>query len=401
MRVLELSWEYPPYLVGGLGRHIAGLAPALGGLNTTFGPVQVDVVTTRFAGGEAIEQINRYVTVHRIDLPPINPLDTYNHVLADNAVLADYASRLAEKEQYQILHVHDWLTGAAGIELKNRFKVPLVATMHATERGRQQGYIESEMSRRIEGLERSLCHEAWRVIACSVYMTTQLQQFFGTPRDKIIVVPNGFDLSTHILNDPEEKQALLNKYAPNGEHLLLYVGRITHEKGVHVLIDAMPAILAEFPDTKLLVAGKNGRRLIPQAEYLGVADSVQILDFISDEQRDHLYQIVDAAVFPSLYEPFGIVALEAMGLGCNVIASHVGGLSEVVQHREDGLTIYPDDPGSIAWAVRELFRDPESAEIRRERAKRKVIERYSWQGVAEQTARLFESVALERVVTSW
>ncbi len=401
MRVLELSWEYPPYLVGGMGQHIAGLAPALGGLNTTFGPIEVDVITTRFAGGESVERPNQYVTIHRVDLPPLDPNDTYNHVLADNAILASYASELAEQEQYQIIHIHDWLTGAAGIELKNQFKIPLVSTIHATERGRQQGFIQSEMSRQIESLERSVCHESWKIIACSDYMVEELHQIFGTPFDKVVVIPNGINLSKHELTSDADKEELRNRYAPNGEHLLLYVGRITHEKGVHVLVDAMPAILAEFPDTKLLVAGKNGRRLQPQAEFLGVADSVQILGFISNEHRDHLYQIVDAAVFPSLYEPFGIVALEAMGLGCNVIASHVGGLSEVVQHREDGLTIYPDDPGSIAWAVRELFRDPESAAVRRKRAKRKVIERYSWQGVAERTARMFESVALERVVTNW
>ena len=401
MRVLELSWEYPPFVVGGLGQHIAGLAPALGGLNTTFGPIQVDIVTTRFAGGEPVEQLNQYVTVHRVDLPPIDPIDAYNHVVADNDILAEYAASLAARESYQIVHSHDWLTGAAGMNLKNRFKVPLVVTIHATERGRQQGNLPSEISQRIDGLEHELCHEAWKIVVCSEYMVSELNRYFGTPCDKIIVVPNGFDLSTHVLDSAASAQSLRRIYAPNGEHLLLYVGRITHEKGVHVLIDAMPAILEEFPDAKLLVAGKNGRRLAPQAEQLGVEHAVHFLGYISDQRRDHLYQIVDAAVFPSLYEPFGIVALEAMGLGCNVIASHVGGLGEVVQHRENGLTIYPDDPNSIAWAVRELFRDPVAAQERRERAKRKVNEKYSWKGVAEQTSRLFESVALERVVTTW
>ena len=401
MRVLELSWEYPPYIVGGLGQHIAGLAPALGGLNTTFGPIQVDLVTTRFAGGAPLEHLNQWVTVHRVDLPPIDPTNSYNDVVADNDLLAEHAAALAEKADYQIIHCHDWLTGAAGIALKNRFKVPLVVTVHATERGRQQGNLPSEISVQIDRLERNLCHEAWKIIACSNYMVRELRDYFGTPNDKVIVVSNGFDLSTHVLDTVQKEIALRRMYAPNGEHLLLYVGRITHEKGVHVLINAMPAILEEFPDTKLLIAVKNGRRLAPLAESLGVSHAVQFLGYISDERRDHLYQVVDAAVFPSLYEPFGIVALEAMGLGCNVIASHVGGLSEVVQHREDGLTIYPDDPGSIAWAVRELFRDPLAAERRRERARQKVIEKYSWQNVAESTARLFESVALERVVTSW
>jgi glycogen synthase len=401
MNILELSWEYPPYLVGGMGQHIAGLVPALGGLNTTFGPIQIDLVTTRFAGGESREQLNQYVTVHRVDLPPINPMDSYNYVIADNDYLAEYAASLVESKQYQIVHIHDWLTGAAGVALKNRFKVPLLVTMHATERGRQQGYLASERSRRIDRLERDICHEAWKVIACSEYMASELHRYFGTPYDKIVVVPNGFDLSAHVLDSEEKKAALRRAYAPDDERLLLYVGRIAHEKGVHVLIEAMPAILAEYPNTRLLVAGKNGRRLAPQAEQLGVAHAVQFLGFISDERRDHLYQVVDAAIFPSLYEPFGIVALEAMGLGCSVIASNVGGLNEVVQHLEDGLKIYPDDPASIAWAVGELFRDPVSAQERKERAKRKVREKYGWQGVAEQTARLFESVTLERLVTSW
>lgn len=401
MHILELSWEYPPYIVGGLGQHVAGLAPALGGLNTAFGPLQVTVVTTRYGGGERLEQVNQYVTIHRVDLPPIDPTDSYNHVVADNEVLAEYASDLAHREEFQIVHGHDWLVGAAGIALKNRFKVPLVATMHATERGRQQGYLPTEISRRIDQLERELCHESWKAIVCSAYMVQELHNYFGTPYDKIVVVPNGVDLSKHVLEDSEAAEALRKLYAPNGEHLLLYVGRITHEKGVHVLIEAMPAILSEFPNTKLLIAGRNGRRLAPQVDRLGVGHSVQFLGYITDQRRDHLYQIVDAAVFPSLYEPFGIVALEAMGLGCNVIASHVGGLSEVVRHRENGLTIYPDDPNSIAWAVRELFRDPQAAQSRRERAKQKVYEKYSWQGVAESTARLFESVALERVVTNW
>lgn len=401
MRVLELTWEYPPYVVGGLGQHIAGLAPALGGLTTTFGPVQVDVVTTRFATGEPVEEINEYVTVHRVDLPPIPPVDAYNHIVAENDIVADYASDLAIRDAYQIIHCHDWLTGAAALYLKHRFKIPLVVTIHATERGRQQGHLTSEMSRQIDSLEKELCHEAWKVIVCSEYMVKELHEYFKTPYDKVVVVPNGFDLSNHILESTAQTSSLRRIYAPNGERLLLYVGRITHEKGVHVLIDAMPAILEEFPDTKLLIAGKNGRRLAPQAEALGVDHAVQFLGYISDQRRDHLYQIVDAAVFPSLYEPFGIVALEAMGLGCNVIASHVGGLGEVVEHRNNGLTIYPDNPASIAWAVRELFRDPVAAQQRRQRAKLKVNEKYSWKSVAEQTARLFESVVLERVVTVW
>jgi 1,4-alpha-glucan branching enzyme len=150
-----------------------------------------------------------------------------------------------------------------------------------------------------------------------------------------------------------------------------------------------------------LVAGKNSRHHYPLAVSLGVEHAVTFLDYISDQQRDWIYQIADVAIFPSLYEPFGIVALEAMALGCNVIASDVGGLGEVVQHLRNGLTVYPNDPASIAWAVREMFRDPVAAAQRRAYALAEVQTRYNWQGIARQTAALFQRVAAERAVTVW
>ena len=232
-----------------------------------------------------------------------------------------------------------------------------MTTIHATERGRHQGYLPSHTSQQIDSLEWQICHEAWKVIVCSQFMTTELNYFFRTPFNKIEVIPNG--IAVDQLDTTVPLRNVLHcaeKYAPNGERLLFSVGRIVHEKGAHVLIQAMPAILEEFPNTRLLIAGKNCRRLWPQAHELGVDHAISFLDFISDQKRDQLYQIVDAAVFPSLYEPFGIVAIEAMAWGCNVIASDVGGLSEVVHHLQDGLTIYPNDPDSIAWAVAPFVR---------------------------------------------
>ena len=123
--------------------------------------------------------------------------------------------------------------------------------------------------------------------------------------------------------------ALRSLYAPNGERLLLFVGRIVHEKGLQVLLRAMPRILAQHPNTRLLVAGKNGAAMWPLAFELGVEQAVIFLDYVTNAQRDCLYHVVDVAVFPSLYEPFGIVALEAMAAKCNVVASSIGGIDEV------------------------------------------------------------------------
>jgi glycosyltransferase involved in cell wall biosynthesis len=325
----------------------------------------------------------------------------YNTVVDNNNYFVDYASQLARDEPFDLVHVHDWLTGVAGVRLKYEHKIPLVVTIHATERGRHQGNVNGDNSSRINGLEAQLCHEAWRVIVCSNFMTTELHGYFGTPFDKMVVIPNGIDQDRLYICPPEKQLELRHHYAPNGEHLLFFVGRIAHEKGLHVLLRAMPGILNVYPNTRLLVAGRNSRHLQPLAAELRVDFSVRFLDFITDQQRDWLYQTVDAAIFPSLYEPFGIVALEAMALDCNVIASDVGGLGEVVKHEINGLNIYPDDPLSIVWAVQRLFNDSAAAAVRRVQAHAQVAQQYSWRTIAQQTATLYRSVVAERATVAW
>jgi glycogen synthase len=400
MRILVLTWEYPPYMVGGLGKHVAGLIPALGEL-AHGSPLRVDVLTTRYAGGATVERIHENVTIHRLETSLFDPANMYNTVIDNNHQFVEYANQIVGDEPFDLIHVHDWLTGVAGVRLKYEYKIPLLVTIHATERGRHQGYVTSYNSSRIDGLDAQLCHEAWRVIVCSNFMTLELNGFFGTPFDKMVVIPNGIDQDRLYICPPEKQRELRRNYAPNGERLLFFVGRIAHEKGLHVLLRAMPGILQSYPKTRLLVAGRNSRHLAPLAAELRVDYAVQFLDYITDLQRDWLYQVVDAAVFPSLYEPFGIVALEAMALDCNVVASDVGGLGEVVKHEVNGLTVYANDPVSIAWAVRRLFNDPAAASVRRLQAHVQVGQQYSWHTIAQQTATLYRSIIAERAVTAW
>ncbi|MBW7886019.1 MAG: glycosyltransferase family 4 protein [Caldilineaceae bacterium] len=401
MRILVVTWEYPPYVVGGMGKHVAELVPALGGQATQDGPLYVDVVTTRYGGGAPEEQLNEFVTIHRVDLPPFDPVDHYNSVVGYNYLLVRRALELAERKPYDLIHAHDWLVGRAGIRLKHHWKAPLITTIHATERGRHQGHLPSDTSYQIDRMEWQSCFEAWKVIACSNFMSQELQDFFELPVDKIAVIPNGINAGAINHCSTESRALLRQRYAPNGEHLLLYVGRIVYEKGLHVLIRAMPRILAEYPDTRLLVAGKNAEKVYPQAYELNVERSVDLLGFVSDAERDCLYQTVDAAIFPSLYEPFGIVALEAMAAGCNVIASSVGGLGEIVRHLENGLTVYPGDAMSIVWAVNQLLADPAAAATRRAQALAEIRRRYNWDSIAAETARLYEQVVEERRNTDW
>ena len=404
MRILLISWEYPPNVIGGLGKHVTELIDAYQELldkDNIDASFKVDVLSTRNAGGPAKEVVSPQITIYRVDSPPSATSSQYNDVLATNSSLVNRARILQRQRKYDLIHGHDWLTASASITLKHEWKVPLLTTIHATERGRQQGHLRSEMSHRINELEGQACYESWRIIACSDFMRHELHTFFDVPYDKISVIPNGINFSLLHRCHAETAHAYRRRYSNDGEKLLFFVGRITYEKGLQVLINAMPIILSKYPKTRLLVAGKNSEQMWAMAQEMRLGHAVTILGYISDQKRDYLYQSVDAAVFPSLYEPFGIVALEAMALGCNVIASSIGGLKEVIQHKQNGLTIYPNDPSSIAWAVDNLFSHPNEAKRQRQYATQQAQNLYSWRDIATQTLNNYQEIINERDLIDW
>lgn len=401
MRVLMISWEYPPNMVGGIGKHVAELVPAISQSLQNDESFHLDVLTTRAAGGARLEQMAPNVTVHRVDVPPIAPNDLFNSVVDNNHKLESYARNLAATTPYDLIHVHDWLVASGGIALKHLWKVPLVVTIHATERGRHQSHVPNQISASINQTEWEVCFEAWRVIVCSGFMAGELGGYFGVPLDKTSVIANGIDPAPLHSCTAEEVAGLRQRYAPNGEKLLFFVGRITPEKGLPILLRAMPRILSHFPEIRLLVAGKNSERMQPMVDELGIGHAVHLLGFISDAARNCLYNTVDAAIFPSLYEPFGIVALEAMAAGCNVIVSDVGGLSEVVHHMHNGLTVIANNPQSIAWGVDMLFEDEARAAQWRVTAQQDAETLYQWSDIADRTYELYRSVVEERRHVDW
>lgn len=409
MRILLISWEFPPYVVGGLGRHVAELLTAyrdLADQDDLPEDFVLDVLCTRNGGGPTKERLGANITVYRVDSPPFvssgpRAANQYQEVMATNSSLINRARVLYRQHKYELIHNHDWLTASASIALKHEWKTPLLTTIHATERGRHQGHLSTEMSRQIDALEGQVCFESWRVIACSGYMRQELGDFFSVPFDKVDVISNGVNFRGLHHCHAETAQAYRKRYSNDGERLLFFVGRITYEKGVQVLINAMPMILNKYPKTRLLVAGKNSEQMWSMAQEMRLGHAVTLLGFINDQQRDYLYQCVDAAIFPSLYEPFGIVALEAMALGCNVIASGVGGLGEIVQHRQNGLTIYPNDPGSIAWAVDTLFSHPQEARQQRRFAEEQAKSLYSWRNIAAQTVSVYQNIVDDRKRVDW
>ena len=397
MRILMLSWEYPPHIVGGMGRHVAELVPAL-----VQQDVEVHLVTPRWAGGEP-KEVSEGLTVYRVD-PPNAPMpDFYTGAWQTNIKLEEVGASLCEQGGIELIHNHDWLTAFCANALKRNFKIPLLSTIHATERGRARGNLVSDQQKAIHSAEWWLTYESWRVICCSMYMAKEVSTFFQTPADKIDIIPNGVKSDRFAKWDGVDLTRFRGMYALPGEKIVFYVGRVVHEKGLHVLVEAVPKVLAEHPEAKFVIAGSGDMlaALRHRAWELGVGDKVLITGFIPDDDRDRLYKVADCAVFPSLYEPFGIVALEAMAAKVPVVVSLVGGLQEVVKHGETGITVYPDNPDSLAWGINHTLARPDWAAQRAANAYRVVVEEYNWQRIAERTIQVYKRIITERAKAEW
>ena len=390
LRVLMLCAEYPPYVAGGVSKHVAEMLPALGKVTVADKPVLLDLVTPCFARENPVEAISPTVTVYRVFVTTPDDV-SYGKVMADNAALIEQANSLLRRHDYDLLHIHDVAVGAAGLALKHQWQLPLLVTIHGTVKGRMPQALPDEYNQ-VEQLERQVCDQADHIVVTSRFMCQEVHENLGIAFTKISVIPNG--ISTKIARD--QPLALLHtlrqQYAPHGEKLLLFVGPTVHEKGLLTLIRTMPELVNHHPNVRLLVVSRHGTKLLPLAHALHVEEAITFLGFISDEHRDSLYQIVDAVIIPSLYEPFGLVALEAMALGCPVIASNVGGLGEVIQHRHNGLSILPNSPESIIEAVNQLFNNPAVTQQRRLNALHDIDTHYRWDKIAAQTANLYESL---------
>jgi glycosyltransferase involved in cell wall biosynthesis len=383
-----VSWEFPPHIIGGLGRHVMYLAPALARLG-----IEVHVLTPQRRGGAAHEVTPEGVHIHRVAPPNVADDDLVAFTHQMNAVLEVAAHTLQHTlGPFDLIHAHDWQVADVGVMLKHAWQIPLIATIHATERGRGQGYIWTRQSEQINHIEWQLTFEAWRVIVCSHFMADQMLQSFHTPSDKIDVIPNGVTIQPSPFASAAERDAFRHQFVEDGDPLVFNVGRVVFEKGVHMLLEAWPAVLAQQPGARLVIAGKGAQldRLKARAWELGIADQVHFTGYISDEELERLYHVADVAVFPSLYEPFGIVALEAMAAHCPVIVTQTGGLMEVVQMHRTGLTVPPNNPEALTWAILHTTQHPDWTAARVEDAFAEARDTFSWQRVASETAEVYQ-----------
>lgn len=388
-RYLIISPEYNLHRVGGLGTHVQGLVPRLSRRSL------IDLVVPRYSGlGDMCEPLEAYGTIFRADATQPQPGDDFDiQVWKMNDQLNALITRhIHSGRRFAVLHAHDWLSGYAANDLHKRYHTPMVATIHATEIGRRRGYLHDPLSKRIHLAEQYMAREADMIIACSTFMRHEIMESLHVSDEKIRVIPNGVEYK-HLIN-LRTKYAdfphIRRRWAPPDAPLIFFVGRLEWEKGPDLLVEAMPQVVNSFPNAKLILAGKGGYtdHLIKMIQALNMEESIQLVGFISDETRNELYAVADVAVFPSRYEPFGIVALEAMAAGVPVIVGDVGGLSEVVKHGVTGLSA-PVSADEIAEAILQSLRHPEAAAERAHRAQEVVKKQYSWENIATQTLAVY------------
>jgi len=411
LRVGFFVWEYPPRLVGGLGTYAEYLAHE-------FVDIGHDVsVFTLNDGSLKTREILRGVEVHRpliADASNIFPffvvddlkkwgtnIRLFNDIFIYNILGATkFLNGLIKKEKYHfdVVCVHDWLSSVAGLVIKNESKIPVVFHTHSSEWGRSGG----QGSEVVSHLESAMAQGADKIITVSYAMQEDLIKH-GWPQSKISVVWNGVDPHRYdprkIKQEDAEKIRKLYK-VPKDWNMLLFIGRLTWVKGVRNLLQAMPNVLREYPKTKLVILGKGEEQtdIEETAGRLGIKDKIVYrFDFVPEDERILHYVASDVCIFPSTYEPFGIVSLEAMALEKPVVAGArgvVGFKEQIISSGPDqnGVHVNGGDPADIAWGIKETLKNPEKAINWGENGRKRVLEYFTWRKAAEETLKIYESL---------
>jgi glycogen(starch) synthase len=394
--VLILSWEYPPIVEGGLARHVRKLAEGLVAQGT-------DVhVLTRGGGHRPAEEVRYGVTVHRVAEPdfPKDDLDAFIAWVEDmNRDLAAAGEKLGEQLQFDIVHSHDWLVAPAAEQLKESFGTPWLVTVHATEHGRHQGWVRKHPQSYIHRIEREMVRRADRVITCSDFMRGHVNQVFRVPKRKITTIQNGVDPADLEPIEPVDRAELRARYAAPDERLILLVGRLVYEKGFHLALEALPSVIKRLGNVRFVVCGTGTAEadLKEQARSLELMRHGSFIGWTGDDTLHSLYRVADLCVVPSIYEPFGLVALEAMASGCLCLVADTGGLREVVpENGTAGLRFRARDHRSLGRMIEKMLTDAELRERLTAEARAHVLN-FDWVEVAAQTAEVYADLASSAV----
>ncbi len=387
-RVLILSWEYPPIVEGGLARHVRKLAEEL-----VRQRVAVHVLA-RGRQGDPREEVRAGVRVHRVrETRTPRDLDEFvTWIEGMNQHMLTAGRELLERFDVDLVHGHDWLVAPAAAVLAEEAGRPYLTTIHATEYGRHQGWVGKHPQSYIHRVETWMARRAERVIVCSHYMRGHVADVFGVDERAVTVIPNGIDPRDLVAVD--DLAALRARFAAPGERLVLLIGRLVYEKGFQVALEALPRVIRRVGGVRFLVAGSGTHEaeLKRQADSLGLTEHGTFMGWIGDDVLHSLYRIADLCVVPSIYEPFGLVALEAMASGCPCIVADTGGLREVVPTSDVGLRFRSRDPRSLGRMMERVLTDEALRDRLVAEASEHVL-RFDWADVAQPTRRVYAQLA--------
>jgi glycogen(starch) synthase len=385
MTILHISWEYPPLLYGGLGRHVHALAEHQAQLGH-----DVTVLTQQPKGASESEAVND-VHVVRVAPPspevPRIPEDLVDWTRDLDRRLAVALGDVVQLARPDVVHAHDWVVAhSATAAVTVPIDLPLVTTIHATEAGRHQGWVNNPLSQRIHEIEFGLANRSDRVIACSRSMRVEIHKLFDVPIDRIDVIPNGIDLSDwKAKNDPV--------ITDSTGGTILFTGRLEWEKGIHVLLAAVRLLPPMSPSPRLLIAGAGTREEALKEEFGDLTDSgvVSFLGWVSESHLRDLIRTADVSVVPSIYEPFGLVALEAAAAGTPLIVTDVGGLADIVTDGITGRVVPPQDPDALSDAIVEIFDNPAEARSRARALRATLPSAHDWRTIANESTAIYRA----------
>jgi len=413
MKIAVLVYEYPPKIVGGLGTYAAEITRKF---------VLLDHDVTVFtmnddAGSLPTREIWRGMEIHRplhIDISDSLPdvlaedirkwgrgIQLFAKILIYNYLSASkLVNELIRKEgfKYDAVIAHDWLSAIAGITIKKEAGLPFIFHVHSTEKGRTLG----NGSEVVSNIELRAARAADLIVTVSYAMKDELISL-GFPKEKIQVCYNGVDpqkYNPETVNSEQTRKIRELYGVKDDEPMILFLGRLVGVKGVDRLIMAMPHVLQKIPKAKLVIVGLGDLQdyLVNLVKTMRLHDSVKLnFEFISEEERILHYAACDVAVFPSLYEPFGIVVLEAMSMERPVVvgAAGVSGMREIViccGDEQCGFHINPSNPADIAWGINSALENREKGRWLGKNGRRRVLEEFTWDKIAEKTLELYEQL---------
>lgn len=385
MRLALFTWEsLHSVLMGGLGVHVTELAAGLERRGH-----ELHVITCRREGQRHYDRIDG-VHYHRIDHGR-----SENWVESMDFMCKAMAHRFHEITtligRFDLVHAHDWLTANALAYVRDGYGTRGVLTLHSTEYGRAGNVCHEGLARWIRDTEAAGCHNAHTLIAVSRFLAAELEWLYGVPAGRIQVVPNG--VAYHEFDGFINPAVIKRRYgiAPLAPTVLA-AGRMTRQKGMDLLVAAVPMVLASYPDAHFIIAGSGPDKdqVVGKAQALGVTGAIVFLDMLARGAYVDLIRAADIVVLPSRNEPFGIVALEAWAAGKPVVATTAGGPAEFIWHDVNGFLV-DATPNGLAHGIGSLLADHDHCRALGANGRRAVEATYQWNQVAAATERVYQA----------